>query len=166
MVRNIDRARVNFDDGSPNEGSQIRRAQSEDNVGHEAHCNCGSRLVRAQSLDTRLENVGQHGPQRQNPILTSSVTYISEPRQTSNLQCDDSSGNSKGLSRKRLGMEIGRLGWNICQKLLSRCLNNEGNPAFLKGYTCCIVSDFVYPVDDHIPFNPNGCWEASPSQLP
>ena len=60
-------------------------------------------------------------------------------------------------------MEIGRLGRNIRQKLLCHCLDNEGNLAFLKGYTCCIVSHYAYLVDDHIPFNPNGCREAGPS---
>ena len=79
LVRNIDRARFNVEDGSLSEGPQIRRAQSMDNTVHEAHYNCGSWLVRAQSLDTRLENTGQRGPQRQNLILTSPVTYISDP---------------------------------------------------------------------------------------
>ena len=166
LVWNTDRARFNFEDGSPSEGPQIRRAQSEDNIVHEAHYNYGSRLVRAQSLDTGLENTGQHGPQRQNPISTSPVTYNSDPGQTSNLLGDESIGNSRGLSRKRLGMEIGSLGRNIRQKLPCCCLDNESNPAFLKGYKCCIVSHYAYPVDDHIPFNPNGCWEAGPSQLP
>ena len=120
----------------------------------------------ALSLDRGLENTGQHGPQRQNPISTSPVTFNSDPGQNSNLRCDESTSNSRGSTRKRLGMEIGRLGRNIHQKLLCSCLDNEGNPAFLKGYTCCIVLHYAYPVDDHIPFNPNGCWEAGPSQLP
>ena len=166
LVRNTDRARFNVEDGSPSEGPQIKRAQSVDNTVHKAHYNCGSWLVRAQSLDTELENTSQHGPQRQNPISTSPMTYNSDPGQTSNLQCDESTGNSRGLSRKRLGMEIGRLGRNIRQKLLCRCHDNEGNLAFLKGYTCCIVSHYAYPVDDHTLFNPNGCQEAGPSQLP
>ena len=50
-----------------------------DNTVHDAHYNCGSRLVRAQSLDTGLENTSQHGPQKQNPISTSPVTYIFDP---------------------------------------------------------------------------------------
>ena len=137
-----------------------------DNTVHEAHYNYGSHLVRAYSLDTGLENIDQHGPQRQNLISTSPVTFNSDPRQNSNLQCDESTGNSGGSTRKRLGMEIGRLGRNIRQKLLYSCLDNEGNLAFLKGYTCCIVLHYAYPVDDYIPFNPSGCWETGPSQLP
>ena len=89
LVRNTDRARFNVEDGSPSEGPQIRRAQSVDNTVHKAHYNCGSWLVRAQSLDTELENTSQHGPQRQNPISTSPMTYNSDPGQTSNLQCDE-----------------------------------------------------------------------------
>ena len=81
-----------------------------DNTVHEAHYNYGSRLVKAYSLDTGLENIDQHGPQRQNLISTSPVTFNSDPRQNSNLQCDVSTGNSRGSTRKRLGMEIGRWG--------------------------------------------------------
>ena len=139
LVRNTDRARFIFEDGSPSEGPQIRRAQSVDNTVHEAHYSYGSRLVKAQSLDTRLENTGQHGPQRQNPISTSPMTFYSNPGQNSNLWCDESTSNSRGSTRKSLGMEIGRLGRNVRQKLLCSCLDNEGNPTFLKGYTCCIV---------------------------
>ena len=166
LVRNTDRARFYFEDGSPSEGPHIRRAQSVDNPVHKAHYNYGSRLVRAQSLDTGLENTGQHGPQRQNPISTSPVTYNANLGQNSNLQCDESTSNSRGSTRKRLGMEIGRLGRNIHQKSLCHCLDNEGNPTFLKGYTCCIALHYAYLVDEHIPFNPNMCWEVSPSQLP
>lgn len=92
LVRNTDRAGFNIEDGSPSEGPQIRRAQSEDNTVQEAHYTYGSRLVRAQSLDTGLENTG----------------------------------NSRVLSRKRLGMEIGSVGRNIRQKLPCCCLDNEG----------------------------------------
>ena len=128
-----------------------------DNIVHEAHYNYGSRLVRAQSLDIGRENICQYGPQRQNPISTSPMTFNSDLGQNSNLLCDESTSNNRGSTRKRLGMEIGRLGRNICQKLLCNCLGNKGNLAFLKGYTCCNVLPYAYPVDDHIPFNPNGC---------
>ena len=89
------------------------------------------------------------------------MTFNSDPSQNSNLLCDESTSNNRGSTRKRLGMKIGRLGTNIRQKLLYSCLGNEGNPAILKGYTCCNVLHYAYLVDDHIPFNPNGC-----TQLP
>ena len=71
------------------------------NTMQKAHYFYGSRLVRAQSLDTGLENTG----------------------------------NSRDLSRKRLGMEIGSVGRNIRQKLPCYCLDNEGTGRLMQAYT-------------------------------
>nr|POF25750.1 hypothetical protein CFP56_56168 [Quercus suber] len=69
-----------------------------------------------------------------------------------------------GPSKRRFGIELGRIGRSIRQKLLCGSFSKEGIVYSSLNQNCLYNSCHITNVENFL-CNPNGCWEASPNQL-
>ena len=118
------------------------------------------------SLDTGLDTIRPSGVADSNSSFSSPTSVRLEPGGLGCLGRDQELRNLFSSSRKRIGTEIGRFGRNIHQKLMCGFFTKEGNTIlhFIHQNSC--YSSFNYMHIEESQYNPKGCWEASPKQLP
>lgn len=111
------------------------------------------------SLDMSLDTIRASGVADTNSSVSSPTSVKSEPGVLGCMGCDQELGNLCSSSRKRFGR-------NIHQKLMCGFFSKEGNTHLNFTLQNSCYSSFNYMHDEESQYNPKGCWEAGPNQLP